>query len=86
MGVILEFADIVDVQELLSIAREYAQHWWLIVVLIFIAGFVVSVFCSGGVPVPVGLPRHFIHQRWRLSSSLSAVRWVVWVLIFCPDT
>ncbi len=34
LGVIMEFAGLLDMQQLLIAAREYAQYWWLIAVLV----------------------------------------------------
>lgn len=35
-GIILEFAGLLDAGNMLNIAREYADHWWLVVVLILL--------------------------------------------------
>jgi uncharacterized membrane protein YdjX (TVP38/TMEM64 family) len=35
-GIILEFAGLLDAERLLNIAREYADHWWLVLVLILL--------------------------------------------------
>ena len=56
MGVILEFAEIVDVQELLTIAREYAQHWWLIVVLILLQALLFSFALAGSLFLWIAAP------------------------------
>ena len=34
LGLVLEIAGLLDAWQLLTIAREYAQHWWLIPLLI----------------------------------------------------
>jgi uncharacterized membrane protein YdjX (TVP38/TMEM64 family) len=34
LGLVLEIAGLLDAGQLLAVAREYAQHWWLIPVLI----------------------------------------------------
>lgn len=34
LGLVLEVAGLLDARQLLAVAREYAQHWWLIPVLI----------------------------------------------------
>ena len=34
LGLVLEIAGLLDVRQLLAIAREYTQHWWLIPILI----------------------------------------------------
>ena len=46
-GVILEFFGILDIQELVAIAREYTQHWWLIVVLILLQALLFSFALAG---------------------------------------
>jgi uncharacterized membrane protein YdjX (TVP38/TMEM64 family) len=56
MGVILEFAGVVDVQELLTIAREYAQHWWLIVVLILLQALLFSFALAGSLFLWIAAP------------------------------
>ena len=35
-GIILDFAGLLDADVLLDIAREYADHWWLVLVLILL--------------------------------------------------
>ncbi|MCG6936890.1 MAG: VTT domain-containing protein [Gammaproteobacteria bacterium] len=35
-GIILEFAGLLDADRMLNIAREYADHWWLVLVLILL--------------------------------------------------
>lgn len=35
-GIILEFAGLLDAERMLNVAREYADHWWLVVVLILL--------------------------------------------------
>ena len=35
-GIILEFAGLLDAERMLDIARGYADHWWLVVVLILL--------------------------------------------------
>jgi uncharacterized membrane protein YdjX (TVP38/TMEM64 family) len=34
LGLVLEIAGLLDARQLLAIAREYTQHWWLIPILI----------------------------------------------------
>ena len=34
LGLVLEIAGLLDARQLLSVAREFAQHWWLVPVLI----------------------------------------------------
>ena len=56
LGVVLEFAGIVDVQELVAIAREYAQHWWLIVVLILLQALLFSFALAGSLFLWIAAP------------------------------
>ena len=56
MGVIVEFSGIVDVQEMLAIAREYAQHWWLIVVLILLQALLFSFALAGSLFLWIAAP------------------------------
>lgn len=35
-GIILEFAGLLDAERMLNIARQYADHWWLVLVLILL--------------------------------------------------
>lgn len=35
-GLLLEFTGLLDTEKMLVIAREYSQHWWLVVVLILL--------------------------------------------------
>ena len=48
-GVTLELTGFVDVTGLLAIAREYAQHWWLIVLLILLQALLFSFALAGSV-------------------------------------
>jgi uncharacterized membrane protein YdjX (TVP38/TMEM64 family) len=47
LGLILEIAGLLDARQLLTIAREYTQHWWLIPVLI-LAQVVLFTFALAG--------------------------------------
>lgn len=55
-GVILEFFGILDIQELVAIAREYTQHWWLIVVLILLQALLFSFALAGSLFLWVAAP------------------------------
>ena len=55
-GVILEFFGILDIQELVAIAREYTQHWWLIVVLILLQALLLSFALAGSLFLWVAAP------------------------------
>jgi uncharacterized membrane protein YdjX (TVP38/TMEM64 family) len=47
LGLVLEIAGLLDARQLLAIAREYTQHWWLIPVLI-LAQVVLFTFALAG--------------------------------------
>ena len=47
LGLVLEVAGLLDARQLLTVAREYAQHWWLIPVLI-LAQVVLFTFALAG--------------------------------------
>ena len=47
LGLVLEVAGLLDARQLLAVAREYAQHWWLIPVLI-LAQVVLFTFALAG--------------------------------------
>ena len=47
LGLVLEIAGLLDARQLLTIAREYTQHWWLIPVLI-LAQVVLFTFALAG--------------------------------------
>jgi uncharacterized membrane protein YdjX (TVP38/TMEM64 family) len=36
VGILLEFAGLLDAEKMLGIAREYSDRWWLVLVLIFL--------------------------------------------------
>ena len=36
VGILLEVAGLLDAQKMLTIAREYSEHWWLVLVLILL--------------------------------------------------
>ena len=48
-GVTLELTGFVDVTGMLAIAREYGQHWWLIVLLILLQTLLFSFALAGSV-------------------------------------
>ena len=56
LGVILEFTGIADIKELLAIAREYTQHWWLIVVLILLQALLFSFALAGSLFLWIAAP------------------------------
>ena len=47
LGLSVELNGVLDVARLLAIAREYAQHWWLIVVLILLQALMFSFALAG---------------------------------------
>ena len=36
VGISLEFAGLLDAEEMLTVARQYSDHWWLVVILILL--------------------------------------------------
>ena len=36
VGISLEFAGLLDAEEMLSVARQYSEHWWLVIILILL--------------------------------------------------
>ena len=56
VGVSLELAGFVDVYELVAIAREYSQHWWLIVVLILLQTLLFSFALAGSLFLWIAAP------------------------------
>ena len=38
IGISLEFAGLFDAEEMLSVARQYSEHWWLVIILILLVG------------------------------------------------
>jgi uncharacterized membrane protein YdjX (TVP38/TMEM64 family) len=56
MCLILEFLGLVDLQELVAIACEYTQHWWLIVVLILLQALLFSFALAGSLFLWIAAP------------------------------
>jgi uncharacterized membrane protein YdjX (TVP38/TMEM64 family) len=55
-GVCLELTGFIDVRELVSLAREYSQHWWLIVVLILLQALLFSLALAGSLFLWIAAP------------------------------
>ena len=56
MGVTLELTGLVDVHELVFIAREYSQYWWLVVVLILLQALLFSFALAGSLFLWIAAP------------------------------
>ncbi len=56
LGVGMELAGLVDVRLLLAIAREYTQHWWLIVVLILMQAVLFTFALAGSLFLWIAAP------------------------------
>ena len=56
MGVALELTGFVDVRELLVLARQFSQHWWLIVVLILLQALLFSFALAGSLFLWIAAP------------------------------
>lgn len=52
----MEFAGLLDARQLLAIAREYAQHWWLIVVLILAQAILFTFALAGSIFLWIAAP------------------------------
>jgi uncharacterized membrane protein YdjX (TVP38/TMEM64 family) len=56
VGVSLELSGLLDVRELVAIAREYSQHWWLIIVLILLQALLFSFALAGSLFLWIAAP------------------------------
>ena len=56
LGVYLEFAGLLDARQLLEVARGYAQHWWLILILILAQTILFTFALAGSVFLWVAAP------------------------------
>jgi uncharacterized membrane protein YdjX (TVP38/TMEM64 family) len=56
LGAILEFAGILDIQDLVALARDYTQHWWLIIVLILLQALLFSFALAGSLFLWIAAP------------------------------
>lgn len=55
-GLLLQITGLLDVEELLLVAREYADHWWLIVVLILLQAIMFTFALAGSIFLWVAAP------------------------------
>ncbi len=55
-GIILELAGLLDAEKILSIAREFSQHWWLAAILILLQGILFSFALAGSLFLWVAAP------------------------------
>ncbi|MDH3630836.1 MAG: VTT domain-containing protein [Gammaproteobacteria bacterium] len=56
LGLVMEIAGLLDARQLLIVAREYAQHWWLIVVLILAQALLFTFALAGSIFLWVAAP------------------------------
>jgi len=56
LGIGMELADLLDARQLLALAREYAQHWWLIVVLILLQALLFTFALAGSLFLWIAAP------------------------------
>ena len=47
LGLGMELSGILDLRQMLSLAREYSQHWWLAVLLILLPALLFSFALAG---------------------------------------
>jgi uncharacterized membrane protein YdjX (TVP38/TMEM64 family) len=55
-GILLDIAGMLDVEKALAVAREYSQHWWLVVVLILLQGILFTFALAGSLFLWVAAP------------------------------
>ena len=56
IGISMEISGLFDTQELLAIAREYSQHWWLVVVLILLQSVLFTFALAGSLFLWIAAP------------------------------
>ncbi len=56
LGLVLEVAGLFDARQLLAVAREYAQHWWLVPVLILAQAVLFTFALAGSVFLWIAAP------------------------------
>ncbi|MCH7880228.1 MAG: VTT domain-containing protein [Proteobacteria bacterium] len=55
-GILLDIAGMFDAGKVLEVAREYSQHWWLVVVLILLQGILFTFALAGSLFLWVAAP------------------------------
>ncbi|MEE8365891.1 MAG: VTT domain-containing protein [Gammaproteobacteria bacterium] len=55
-GISLDIAGMLDAGKVLAVAREYSQHWWLVVVLILLQGILFTFALAGSLFLWVAAP------------------------------
>jgi len=55
-GLLLQITGLLDAEELLLVAREYSDHWWLIVVLILLQAIMFTFALAGSIFLWVAAP------------------------------
>jgi len=56
IGVSLQVAGLLDVEKILAVARQYSNHWWLVVVLILLQGILFTFALAGSLFLWVAAP------------------------------
>jgi len=56
LGLAMEIAGLLDARQILNFAREYAQHWWLIVVLILAQAILFTFALAGSIFLWIAAP------------------------------
>jgi uncharacterized membrane protein YdjX (TVP38/TMEM64 family) len=56
IGIWLEVAGMLDAEKILAMAREYSQHWWLVVILILLQGLLFTFALAGSLFLWVAAP------------------------------
>ncbi len=47
VGIVLEVAGLLDTKTMLTVAREYSEHWWLVLVLILLQAILFTFALAG---------------------------------------
>ncbi len=56
LGIWLEVTGLLEVQEILALARQYSQHWWLVVILILLQSLLFTFALAGSLFLWVAAP------------------------------
>ncbi len=55
-GIVLEVAGLLDTDKILTVAREYSEHWWLVLVLILLQAILFTFALAGSLFLWVAAP------------------------------
>jgi uncharacterized membrane protein YdjX (TVP38/TMEM64 family) len=56
VGLLLQITGLLDAEKILSVAREYAEHWWLVVILILLQTIMFTFALAGSIFLWVAAP------------------------------